>query len=108
MKMIHLSDAAQAKIIEHCRNGHAIGMRVKVFAGGCSGLIYKFSLSGLTVEDEDNDVIVGAAGAALFVDKASAEKLDGATIDYVSELMSEQFVINNPNTDCCGCGKSFT
>lgn len=105
--MIHLSDAAQAKIIEHCRKEHAIGMRLKVLAGGCSGLIYKFSVSDLTVEDEDNDVIVGGAGAALFIDKASAEKLEGATIDYVSELMSERFVIDNPNTDCCGCGKSF-
>ena len=106
--MIHLTDTAQDKIIEHCREARVIGLRMEVVSGGCSGYQYKFSLSALTAEDEDKDVIVGAAGAALFIDKESAEMVDGSTIDYVKDIMSEEFVVDNPNSPCCGCGKSFS
>ena len=69
---------------------------------------YKFSVVEDAVEDEDKDVIIGAAGAALFIDHSAAEKINGSTIDYVKEMMSEQFVVTNPNSECCGCGKSFS
>lgn len=106
--MIHLTDAAQDQIIKLCRETHNLGIRLEIISGGCSGHREKFSHVELEKEDEDNDVIIGAAGAALFIDHQSAELIDGATIDYCTELMSEGFKVNIPNSQCCGCGKSFS
>ena len=42
-------------------------------------------------------------------DKTSADLLKGSEIDYVSELIGEQFKITNPQTkSSCGCGVSFS
>jgi len=39
----------------------------------------------------------------------SMHYLQGASIDYIEEVMSSQFVIKNPNAQStCGCGSSFT
>ena len=106
--MIHLTDAAQDQIIKLCRETRVLGIRLEVISGGCSGYKYMFGLVEDTFEDESKDRIVGAAGAALFVDYTSAIKIDGGTIDYIKDLMSEQFVVNIPNSQQCGCGKSFS
>ena len=106
--MILLTDAAQDQIIKLSREARKLGIRLKVFSGGCSGYIYKFSVVEDTIEDEDKDVIIGAAGAAMFIDHETAEKINGSTIDYVKDIMSEQFVVTNPDSACCGCGKSFS
>ena len=45
----------------------------------------------------------------ILIDKASADLLKGSEIDYVSELIGEQFKISNPQTkSSCGCGVSFS
>lgn len=48
-------------------------------------------------------------GAEIVVDDTSLEFLQGATVDYVQELIRNHFaVIDNPNTEAgCGCGVSF-
>ena len=43
------------------------------------------------------------------VDPASAQLLDGATLDYKDGLEQCGFAITNPNaTRTCGCGQSFS
>lgn len=106
--MIHLTDEAQDQIIKLCREIYDLGIRLEVVSGGCSGYQYKFSRAGADKEDEDIDVIIGAAGAALFIDNESAAKIDGATIDYYTDFMFKGFEVHNPNSQCCGCGKSFS
>ena len=45
----------------------------------------------------------------ILIDKTSADLLKGSEIDYVSELIGEQFKITNPQTkSSCGCGVSFS
>ncbi len=45
----------------------------------------------------------------ILIDKTSADLLKGSEVDYVSELIGEQFKINNPQTkSSCGCGVSFS
>jgi len=47
-------------------------------------------------------------GVKLFVDPTSMMYLEGATIDYVENLMGGGFRIDNPNAvSSCGCGHSF-
>ena len=43
------------------------------------------------------------------VDPASAQLLEGATLDYKDGLDQSGFAITNPNaTRSCGCGQSFS
>ena len=45
----------------------------------------------------------------ILIDKTSADLLKGSEVDYVSELIGEQFKISNPQTkSSCGCGVSFS
>ena len=76
--------------------------RIAIKGGGCSGFQYEFTFDQLKSEDDLNF-------ENILIDKASADLLKGSEIDYVSELMGEQFKITNPQTkSSCGCGVSFS
>ena len=76
--------------------------RIAIKGGGCSGFQYEFTFDN-KIEDDDlkfNNVLI---------DKTSADLLKGSEVDYVSELIGEQFKITNPQTkSSCGCGVSFS
>ncbi len=81
------------------------GLRVFVSGGGCSGLQYGMALEG---EERDFDTVLEKEGIKIFVDPTSMMYLQGATIDYVDNLMGGGFRIDNPNAvSSCGCGHSF-
>ena len=76
--------------------------RIAIKGGGCSGFQYEF-----TFDKEKNDDDLNYQN--ILIDKASADLLKGSEVDYVSELIGEQFKINNPQTkSSCGCGVSFS
>jgi len=84
----------------------AVGLRVAVLPGGCSGFQY-----GLNIEDapEADDEVLELGGVRVFVDPFSAQYLQGVEIDYVSSMMGQGFTFRNPNASGgCGCGSSFT
>ena len=57
---------------------------------------------------DEYDTRVEADGINLLVDPTSLQYLQGATIDFVEDLMSGGFRIDNPNAvSSCGCGHSF-
>ena len=76
-------------------------------AGGCSGLSYVFEWQN---EPRANDeVLTGAEGARVFVDRKSLKFLDDTVLDYDTSLLSKGFFFNNPNAKAtCGCGVSFS
>ena len=76
--------------------------RIAIKGGGCSGFQYEFTFDReKTKEDLSYENIL--------IDKTSADLLKGSEIDYVSELIGEQFKITNPQTtSSCGCGVSFS
>ena len=87
------------------RNLEGYALRVFVSGGGCSGLQY-----GMAFEQnaDEYDTRVEADGINLLVDPTSLQYLQGATIDFVEDLMSGGFRIDNPNAvSSCGCGHSF-
>ena len=76
--------------------------RIAIKGGGCSGFQYEFTFDS-SKADDDLDF------KNILIDKASADLLKGSEIDYVSELIGEQFKITNPQTkSSCGCGVSFS
>lgn len=81
-------------------------LRVSVEGGGCSGFSYKFDFDKSVGED---DLVVERDGARVLIDPMSLEFLQGAEIDFSTELIGAAFRINNPNaTAACGCGTSFS
>jgi iron-sulfur cluster assembly accessory protein len=76
--------------------------RIAIKGGGCSGFQYEFTFDQSKAVD---DLIY----ENILIDKASADLLKGSQVDYVSELIGEQFKITNPQTkSSCGCGVSFS
>jgi iron-sulfur cluster assembly accessory protein len=105
--VVTLTDAAAAKLQELTKEetNPAIGLRVYVYSGGCSGFRY-----GMMLEDAPTaeDKILEANGVKVYVDGSSINLLMGSQIDYVDTLMGAGFTVNNPNAvAACGCGSSF-
>ena len=76
--------------------------RIAIKGGGCSGFQYEFTFDQSKSDDDLNF-------NNILIDKTSADLLKGSEIDYVSELIGEQFRITNPQTkSSCGCGVSFS
>lgn len=81
------------------------GLRLYISGGGCAGMSY-----GMTIDDSttNDDAIVRTKGVKVIVDKLSLIYLRGSKIDYVENLQTSGFQIENPNAaSSCGCGLSF-
>ena len=105
--VVSLTDAAATKLHELTAEeaNPAIGLRVYVYSGGCSGFRY-----GMMLEDAPTpeDRILDVSGIKVYVDGQSVDLLKGSQIDYVDTLMGAGFTVNNPNAvAACGCGSSF-
>jgi iron-sulfur cluster assembly accessory protein len=105
--MLTLTETASLKLKEILaqQTEPAIGLRVHVLPGGCSGYSYGMSIAE---KAEATDWIGEFGGVKVLVDPTSAPLLEGAAIDYRETLQSSGFTITNPNAvRSCGCGNSF-
>ena len=103
-----VTDLARAKLQEFLgdRPLQAVGVRLSVQPGGCSGASYGMEFAE---SPEDGEQVLTANGVRLFVHPQFASMLNGITVDFVDELMGGGFKISNPNAkSSCGCGKSFS
>ncbi len=110
-KAVGLSQSAKDRIIElqskiENQNKH---LRITVFGGGCNGLRYEFELE-LDEKINDDDFQIASENIVfLTIDKVSLEFICGGVVDFVCDLGSSYFKINNPNAKSnCGCGDSFS
>jgi len=108
--MIVLTDTATTKVREllDAEDQPELSLRVAVRPGGCSGLSYEMFFDSERADD-DIEAIYGDGAVRVVVDPASAQYLDGASLDYKDGLQGAGFTINNPNAQrTCGCGQSFS
>ena len=110
--MITLTDTAATKVREllDAEGDIDLALRVAVRPGGCSGFSYEMFFDG-DIAADDEKATFGQAGSTVnvVVDSASAQMLQGATLDYKDGLNQAGFSINNPNASrTCGCGSSFS
>lgn len=106
--MITFSDKGAEKVQEFLSaseaDGQAMGLRVGVRGGGCSGFQYALAFD----TERDGDAIFEDRGMRLLVDGASLPYVQGAIINYVDDLQGAGFKVENPNVvAACGCGSSF-
>ena len=107
MTGITLTERAARRISEIMTSEPAGSMlRISVNGGGCSGFQYAFDVERSRQAD---DIMVQRDGATVLVDQVSLPFLEGATIDFVDDLIGQSFKIENPHaTASCGCGTSFS
>ncbi len=80
------------------------GLRIYVQGGGCSGFQYGMVLDEAAEGDETFEI----SGVRVIVDPMSLRYLEGAEVDYKTDLLGGGFAVKNPNaTSTCGCGHSF-
>jgi iron-sulfur cluster assembly accessory protein len=106
--MITLTDKAAAELQDLITSQEKQGsaLRVWVAGGGCSGLSYGMALDDSAPEDGDN--VFEQNGVKIYVDSLSLNYMDGASVDYVDDVLGGGFKIENPNAvSSCGCGSSF-
>lgn len=106
--IVHLTDSAAARLLalREKDGNNKLMLRVTVLGGGCSGFQYQLDV---TEEVNEDDVTFEKNGAVLVTDDISLPFINGAEIDFVSDMMKSAFKIRNPNAAAgCGCGKSFS
>jgi iron-sulfur cluster assembly protein len=82
------------------------GFRLRVRAGGCSGLAADFSVE---VAPLAGDTVIEVSGIKLFLPAESRLLLDGVTIDFKETAMETGFVFHDPRLNGCGsCGSGGT
>jgi len=93
-----------AELIKSDSN-HNSALRIAVDGGGCSGFMYQYQLVELVNAD---DYVLEQDGIKIAIDPLSQQFLAGSSVDFIEELGSSYFQINNPKaTAKCGCGNSF-
>jgi iron-sulfur cluster assembly protein/iron-sulfur cluster insertion protein len=108
--MIVLTDTATTKVREllDAEDQPELSLRVAVRPGGCSGYSYEMFFDSEKAAD-DIEATYAEGSVRVVVDPASAQLLDGASLDYKDGLQGAGFTINNPNAQrTCGCGQSFS
>jgi iron-sulfur cluster assembly protein len=107
--MVEITENASKHILKMLQKNALAGggLRVGLRAGGCAGYEYVFAWEA-SPRGDDN-VFVGPGEARIFVDPKSFRLIDGAVLDYDTNLVSKGFFFQNPHAkSTCGCGTSFS
>lgn len=106
--MITITESAKSKIQEIISEETDPNIKLRMFiqGGGCSGFSYGFTLDA---EKNEDDFEFPAGSSSVLIDSMSVQYVQGATVDYVEDLMGASFKILNPQAQStCGCGSSFS
>ena len=109
--MITLTDNAAVKVRQllEAEGASDLALRVAVRPGGCSGFSYEMFFDGDIAADDQQASFGEESSVKVVVDPASAQLLEGATLDYKDGLDQSGFAITNPTASrTCGCGQSFS
>ena len=105
---VHLTDKAvqMAKQRLSKAGTSVLGLRLAVRGGGCSG--FSYVIDAAESISAERDLVGEFDGLKVVVDRRALRYLQGATLDWQSQLMGYGFRWENPNESSnCGCGESF-
>jgi iron-sulfur cluster assembly accessory protein len=105
-RMITLTPEALSKVKSIlAEQNEALGLRIAVVSGGCSGFQYQLMLDK---DPKVDDKVFDMEGLQVYVDTRSLEYLKGTAIDYVDGQNGSGFKFDNPNAkNSCECGETF-
>ena len=100
------SAVRRIRVLRQKENKPAASLRLRIIAGGCSGMQYRMDLAEAA---RPTDVVVAEEDVSVFVDPKSMTYLKGSKLEWEEDLFGGQFKITNPNAKhSCSCGLSFT
>jgi len=102
--------AEQLRAISLKESNPNVALRVSVESGGCHGYQYKIDLTNLSEGAGDYHFARPTiAPSNVLIDPTSLSLLNGATLDFATELIGSTFrVTDNPHAvGGCGCGVSW-
>lgn len=93
----------QKKLESHPK---AVGMRISITKGGCSGSMYDINFAE---QREPEDIVVEKEGIKVMIDPVSLKYLEKTEIDCIKDDFGEYLKFRNPNVKGeCGCGESIS
>lgn len=103
---IKLTENAAAQVAKQLeKRGTGLGLRLGVKKSGCTGYAYVIDFAETAGE---RDEVIEQHGVKVVVSQEELPFLDGITVDFRREGISEAFRFDNPNVKAlCGCGESF-
>lgn len=107
-QIVSLSEKAVKKVRAQLeKDGMPNGcLRIKVSAGGCSGMNYEFEFAK---SPELTDQVAETDGVTVAIDPKAVLFINGSIVDWHQTLMEAGFRVKNPNaTASCNCGTSFS
>lgn len=106
-KLLNITDRALERLKSLIKQKEdAVGIRISVKSGGCSGLSYVIDYAAAF---STFDEVMSFDGLTILVDKKAVVFIAGSEMDYIEEKFSSGFVFSNPlEATRCGCGKSFS
>lgn len=105
--MIQISSSAanEIKRLRSKQSNPDILFRLRVQAGGCSGLFYDLGFDAAG----QSDCVLDCNGIAVAIDANSLNYIQNLKIDYSEDLMGGGFRFSNSQAIAtCGCGNSFS
>ena len=101
--------AAKIRTLVESWEKPAIGLRVAVRGGGCSGFSYFMEVCEADAVNEEKDERFENHGATVIIDRRSLKVIGGTELHWKSSLMGAAFEFRNPQAkQTCGCGSSFS
>ncbi|MFC4236252.1 HesB/IscA family protein [Thalassospira xianhensis] len=102
---LNITDTAARTIKQKVPAGQFF--RLGVSGGGCSGFQYEMAVD--SSKNDDDILLEPIEGLSVLVDTASMELLEGATLDWETNMTGSRLAVKNPNAKSgCGCGQSFS
>ena len=114
MQAVTLTEAARTHIRRTLINIDKPYLVFGLKGGGCAGFEYFWQPADEQLYEQNgspgiDEMIHVGEGKTLVVDGTSLVYLIGSEIDYVSDFVSSQLVVNNPMAkSSCGCGTSIS
>lgn len=124
LAQINIQPSAINRICEllTMENNFNLKLRIYIVGGGCSGFQYAFAFEE---QIKDNDIEVKSNipqatisrlqtenppdAISVIIDPISISYLQGASLEFISDLTGSRFKVSNPNaSSTCSCGSSFS
>ncbi|SMF58207.1 Fe-S cluster assembly protein SufA [Alteromonadaceae bacterium Bs31] len=106
-QVVSVTPAAAEHFQRQLDKKQASAIRISLKESGCTGFMYV--IDEVEAGEAEDVLITLGNSVTLYVDTKHLSAIQGTVVDYVTQGLNKNLVLNNPNVkDACGCGESFS